>query len=67
VFALGDCAQVQGQLGSTIEPILRQARTIAGQIVGTPVPYDARSPVWIVKIPGLPLTIRSAPSTADQL
>jgi rubredoxin---NAD+ reductase len=67
VFALGDCAQVQGQLGSTIEPILRQARTIAGQIVGTPVPYDARSPVWIVKIPGLPMTIRSAPSTADQL
>lgn len=67
VFALGDCAEVQGQLGSTIEPILRQARTIAGQIVGTPVPYDARSPVWIVKIPGLPLTIRSAPSTAEQL
>lgn len=67
VFALGDCAEVQGQLGSTIEPILRQARTIAGQIVGTPVPYDACPPVWIVKIPGLPLTIRSAPSTAEQL
>ena len=67
VFALGDCAEVQGQLGSTIEPILRQARTIAGQIVGTPVPYDARNPVWIVKIPGLPLTIRSASSAAEQL
>jgi rubredoxin-NAD+ reductase len=67
VFALGDCAEVQGQLGSTIEPILRQARTIAGQIVGTPVPYDARNPVWIVKSPGLPLTIRSASSAAEQL
>lgn len=67
VFALGDCAEVQGSLGATIEPILRQARTIAGQIVGKPVPYDARDPVWIVKIPGLPLTIRSAPSTAEQL
>ena len=67
VFALGDCAEVQGSLGSTIEPILRQARTIAGQIVGKPVRYDARDPVWIVKIPGLPLTIRSAPSTAEQL
>lgn len=67
VFALGDCAEVQGSLGSTVEPILRQARTIAGQIVGKPVPYDARDPVWIVKIPGLPLSIRSARSTAEQL
>ena len=66
IFALGDCAEVQGHLGCTIEPIARQARTIAGQIAGTPVPYDARDPVWVVKIPGLPLTIRSARSTADQ-
>jgi rubredoxin-NAD+ reductase len=65
VSALGDCAEVQGHLGSTIEPIGRQARTIAGQIVGSPVPYDARDPVWIVKIPGLALTIRSAPLMAD--
>lgn len=67
IFALGDCAEVQGHLGCTIEPIARQARTIAGQIMGTPVPYDARDPVWIVKIPGLPLILRSDRSTAERL
>lgn len=63
VFALGDCAEVDGRLGCTIEPIGRQARTIAGGIVGRPVPYVVRDPVWVVKTPSLPLTIR--PALAD--
>jgi hypothetical protein len=58
VFALGDCAEVDGRLGCTVEPIGRQARTIAGAIVGRPEPYVARDPVWVVKTPSLPLTIR---------
>ncbi|RPH44225.1 MAG: rubredoxin [Burkholderiales bacterium] len=60
VYALGDCAEVDGRLGCTIEPIGRQARTIAGGIVGRPVPYVVRDPVWVVKTPSLPLTIRPA-------
>jgi len=60
VFALGDCAEVDGRLGCTIEPIGRQARTIAGAIVGRPVTYVARDPVWVVKTPSLPLTIHPA-------
>lgn len=60
VWALGDCAEVDGRVGGTVEPILRQARTIAGAIVGRPEPYAARTPVWVVKTACLPLTIRPA-------
>lgn len=58
VWALGDCAQVGDRVGGTVEPVLRQARTIAGAIVGRPQPYEVRDPVWVVKTPSLPLTIR---------
>jgi len=62
VFALGDCAEIDGQAGCTIEPIHRQARTIAGEITGQRVPFESRAPVWVVKTPCLPLVIRpSAP------
>jgi rubredoxin-NAD+ reductase len=60
IWALGDCAEVDGRVGGTVEPILRQARTIAGAIVGRPERYFARDPVWVVKTASLPLTIRPA-------
>ena len=59
IYALGDCAEINGQLGCTIEPIHRQARTIAGEITGAPQPFAVHSPVWVVKTPCLPITIRS--------
>lgn len=58
VFALGDCAEIDGQPGCTIEPIGRQARTIAGEITGQRFPFESRAPVWVVKTPCLPLVIR---------
>ena len=60
VWALGDCAEVDGRVGGTVEPILRQARTVAGGIVGRPERYLSRDPVWVVKTACLPLTIRPA-------
>jgi rubredoxin-NAD+ reductase len=64
VWALGDCAEVDGRVGGTVEPIRRQARTIAGEIVGRPERYIARDPVWVVKTACLPLTIRPTPVEA---
>jgi rubredoxin-NAD+ reductase len=58
IWALGDCAEVDGRVGGTVEPILRQARTIAGGIVGKPHRYVPRPPVFVVKTPSLPLTLR---------
>jgi rubredoxin-NAD+ reductase len=60
VFALGDCAEIEGQPGCTIEPIHRQARTIAGEITGQRTAFEPRAPVWVVKTPCLPLVIRPA-------
>ena len=64
VFALGDCAEIDGQPGCTIEPIGRQARTIAGEITGQRFPFESRAPVWVVKTPCLPLVIRPSAARA---
>jgi rubredoxin---NAD+ reductase len=64
VFALGDCAELDGRLGCTVEPIARQAGTIAGAIMGRAVPFELRDPVWVVKTPSCPLTIRAARAVA---
>ena len=58
IHALGDCAEVDGCLGGTIEPIHRQAAAIAGAIVGRPAPYERRAPTWVVKMPSFPVVIR---------
>ena len=63
IWALGDCAEIDGRVSGTIEPILRQARTIAGAIAGRPQRYFAREPVWVLKTACLPLTIRPAPQS----
>ena len=58
IHALGDCITVQGQASRYIEPIARQARTIAANICGCePVPYEVRPAVVRVKTTSLPLTL----------
>lgn len=57
VFALGDCAEVEGQLFAYIEPIRRQAQTIAAALCGDDQPFDVRPPLVRVKTPSFPLSI----------
>lgn len=58
IHALGDCAAVDGQPSRYIEPITRQARTLAAAICGgDPEPYEARPAVVRVKTSSLPLTL----------
>lgn len=58
IHALGDCISIGGQLSRYIEPIGRQARTIAASITGqSPVPYrQVRVPLRI-KTSSMPLTV----------
>ena len=59
IHALGDCITLDGQASRYIEPISRQARTIAAAIAGRqPVPYEARAAVVRVKTSSLPLTLQ---------
>lgn len=58
VHALGDCITIDGQASRYIEPIARQAKTIAAHICGcAPVPYEARPAVVRVKTTSMPLTL----------
>ena len=58
IHAMGDCITIAGQASRFIEPITRQARTIAAHIAGrAAVPYEARQAVVRVKTTSLPLTL----------
>jgi rubredoxin---NAD+ reductase len=58
IHALGDCISINGQTSRYIEPITRQARTIAADIVAAaPLPYELRPAVVRVKTSSLPLTL----------
>jgi rubredoxin-NAD+ reductase len=58
IHALGDCITFNGQGSRFIEPIARQAKTIAATIVGAPgVPYEPRPTVVRVKTTSHPLTL----------
>ncbi|MDB5932244.1 MAG: trkA-N domain protein [Polaromonas sp.] len=58
IHAMGDCITIDGQASRYIEPIARQARTIAAQLTGSrPVPYEARPAVVRVKTTSRPLTL----------
>jgi rubredoxin-NAD+ reductase len=63
VFAIGDCAAVEGQVFAYIEPIRRQAATIAAKLVGDDMPFDIKPPLVRIKTPSLPLTV--CPPSAD--
>ena len=66
IHALGDCITVHGQASRYIEPILRQAKTIAAKLVARrqgaaqddcPVAYEAKPAVVRVKTTSCPLTL----------
>jgi len=58
VHALGDCITIDGQASRYIEPIARQAKTIAAHICGCdPVPYETLPAVVRVKTTSMPLTL----------
>ncbi len=58
IHALGDCITLNGEASRYIEPIARQAKTIAADIFGcTPAPFEVRPAVVRVKTTSLPLTL----------
>ncbi len=65
ISALGDCITIDGEASRYIEPIARQAQTIAADIAGgLPIAYESRPAVVRVKTTSLPLTLRSTPAVS---
>jgi rubredoxin-NAD+ reductase len=58
IHALGDCITIDGQASRFIEPILRQAKTIAADICAAePVPYQVKPAPVRVKTSACPMTL----------
>lgn len=58
IHALGDCIAVDGQVSRFIEPIGRQARTLAAALLGEPCEgYAARAVPLRIKTTSLPFTL----------
>ena len=58
IHALGDCIAINGQVSRYIEPIGRQAKTIAASIVGgQPKPYTTSRALLRIKTTSLPFTV----------
>ena len=58
IHALGDCISIDGQCSRYIEPIARQARTLAAAILDQPAaPYEHRAAAVRVKTTSRPLTL----------
>lgn len=58
IHAMGDCITLGGQASRFIEPIARQAKTIAAAITACElVPYETRTAVVRVKTTSMPLTL----------
>lgn len=65
VFALGDCAEIDGKVQPYVLPIMHAARALAATLCGTSTPV--RFPVMpvSVKTPAVPAVVAPAPDGAD--
>lgn len=57
IYALGDCAEVKGRVYAFIEPIRRQAQSIAADLNSSALPFEVIPPLIKIKTPSLPLSI----------
>ena len=58
IHALGDCVSIDGQVSRYIEPIARQAQTLAATILGlVATPYEAKRVPLRVKTTSMPFTV----------
>ena len=62
IFALGDCAEVNGQVLPFILPIMHGARALASTLSGSPSTVTYPLMPVVVKTPACPLVILAAPS-----
>ena len=61
VFAVGDCAEVQGQVLPFVMPIMQQARALARTLAGTPTPVSYPAMPVVVKTPACPAVVCPPP------
>lgn len=64
IFAVGDCADVQGLVLPFVLPIMQQARALAKTLTGTPTPVSYPAMPVVVKTPACPTVVCPPPAGA---
>lgn len=62
VYALGDCAEVEGHVLPFVLPIMQGARALAATLAGTPTPLVYPAMPIVVKTPGCPAALCPPPA-----
>lgn len=65
IYALGDCAEVDGQLLYYVMPLMTCARALAKTLAGTPTPVIYGPMPVGIKVPVCPIQVSPAPRGAD--
>lgn len=65
VYALGDCAEVEGRVLPFVQPILVQARTLAATLCGAPTPVAYPAMLVMVKTPAHPVAVLPPPPGSE--
>jgi len=64
IHAMGDCAEVRGQVLPYVQPLLVQARALAATLTGTPTAVAYPPMPVVVKTPACPLAVLPPPPGA---
>lgn len=64
VYAVGDCAEVQGHLLPYVLPLMAQARALAATLAGKPTPVTYPAMPVVVKTPAWPTVVCPPPAHA---
>ncbi|MFP5344439.1 MAG: FAD-dependent oxidoreductase [Gammaproteobacteria bacterium] len=62
VYALGDCAEVEGLVLPFVMPIMHAARALARTLAGTPAPVVYPAMPVVVKTPAYPIVVSPPPA-----
>ena len=65
IFAIGDCAEVDGHVLPYVMPLMQQVRALAKTLTGTPTAVHYPAMPVAVKTPAAPLTILPVPQGVD--
>jgi rubredoxin-NAD+ reductase len=64
VYAVGDCAEVEGHLLPYVMPLMQQARALAATLSGKPTPVSYPAMPVVVKTPAWPTVVCPPPANA---
>jgi rubredoxin-NAD+ reductase len=65
VYAVGDCAEVDGHLLPYVMPLMQQARALAATLSGKPTPVSYPAMPVVVKTPAWPTVVCPPPANAQ--